>query len=238
MSFGTKNSMILLKSGMVAVCGDNSKGQISFYSADSSDEFKIIPNLYRIQRIECSTFLTALNLNRDLFIFGKVPFLDNCIQQVDQFWVLNGFSLIIDYAIGADFIIINDIRAGIFSCGKNNKGQLAREKDFEAKFNVVNQLVQVKIKSIKCGHDFVLCEMGVMPIHPRDEILIQNLYQDENENVTGNENFPEEVTMLNELGDDNHQNGNNESHNRNLSNQMYDSNPNNYYKNQSKDINC
>lgn len=186
---GVRNSMILLKSGMVAICGDNSQSQLTLEGGDAYLKFDIIPNLFEICRIECSTFLTAQNYNRDLFIFGAVPFLETYLTETEhRFWKLDGYNLILDYAVGNDFIIINDVKAGVFTCGKNDKGQLGRSNDMGTGFDVVTQLIQVKIKSIRCGHDFVLCELGVKPLHPRDELLIQKL--EEMERSVGNEDFP------------------------------------------------
>lgn len=181
--------MILLKSGMVGICGDNSQSQMTVEGGNPVLIFQIIPKLTRICRIQCSTFLTAQNYDRDLFIFGAVPFLEMYLTEAEfGFWKLNGYNLILDYAVGDDFIIINDVKAGVFTCGKNDKGQLGRSNDMGTGFDVVTQLIQVKIKSIRCGHDFVLCELGVKPLHPRDELLIQKL--EEMERSVGNEDFP------------------------------------------------
>lgn len=188
-SLGTNNSMILLKSGMVAVCGDNSQSQITLEGGEPYFKFSILPQLFEICRIQCSTYLTAQNFNRELFIFGAVPFLETYLTETEHgFWKLDGYSLILDYSVGHDFIIINDVKAGVFTCGKNDKGQLGRSNDMGTGFDVVTQLIQVKIKSICCGHDFVLCELGVKPLHPRDELLIQKL--DEFEGSIGNEDMP------------------------------------------------
>lgn len=189
LSFGSRNSMILLKSGMIAICGDNSLGQINIQKGQYLSEFNIIPNLFEVRKIKCTTFITAQNFDRELFIFGSVPFLDQFLVETgNDLWKISGYNLILNYAIGKDFIIINDVKAGVFTCGKNDKGQLGRSKDLGHAFSVVTQLIQVKIKSIKCGYDFVLCELGVKPLHPRDELLIQRM--EEVERGIGNEDFP------------------------------------------------
>jgi len=187
---GSTNSMLLLKSGMVAICGDNTQSQLTLEGGDPYLTFQIVPRLFEICRIQCSTFLTAQNYDRDLFIFGAVPFLETYLTETEYgFWKLDGYNLILDYSVGHNFIIINDVKAGVFTCGKNDKGQLGRSNDMGTGFDVVTQLIQVKIKSICCGHDFVLCELGVKPLHPRDELLIQKL--DEMERSIGNEDFPQ-----------------------------------------------
>ena len=181
--------MILLKSGMIAICGDNSQSQLTLEGGDPFMSFSVIPKLMEICQIQCSTFLTAQNFDRELFIFGAVPFLETYLTETTNgFWKLDGYNLILDYSVGDNFIIINDVKAGVFTCGKNDKGQLGRSNDMGTGFDVVTQLIQVKIKSICCGHDFVLCELGVKPLHPRDELLIQRL--EEMERSVGNEELP------------------------------------------------
>ena len=188
-SLGVNNSMILLKSGMIGICGDNSQSQLTLEGGDPFLSFSVIPKLMEICRIQCSTFLTAQNFDRELFIFGAVPFLETYLTETTNgFWKLDGYNLILDYSVGDNFIIINDVKAGVFTCGKNDKGQLGRSNDMGTGFDVVTQLIQVKIKSICCGHDFVLCELGVKPLHPRDELLIQRL--EEMERSIGNEDMP------------------------------------------------
>ena len=181
--------MILLKSGLVFVCGDNSKAQIHLQPSDPIYSFAIIPQLYEVRKVKCSSFLTAQNYDRELFVFGNNYFLSPFLAEMGNgLWKIQNFNLILDYSIGNEFIILNDIKAGIFSCGSNNKGQLGRNKESENDFGVVTQLIDVRIKNIKCGYDFVVCEMGVKPLHPRDEMLLQSL--ENNKDIIGNEEFP------------------------------------------------
>lgn len=181
--------MLLLKSGIVFVCGDNSNRQINLDPSDPYYNFTIIPQLFDIRKIKCSSFLSAQNYDRELFIFGNTYFLSPFLVETGNgLWKIQNFNLILDYSIGNNFIILNDIKAGIFSCGVNHKGQLGRNKENENEFGVVTQLIDVKIKDIKCGYDFVVCEMGVKPLHPRDEMLLANLEM--GQQTIGNEEFP------------------------------------------------
>lgn len=186
--------MLLLKSGLIAVCGDNSRSQITFSGGESIHKFRVCKGLRDIRKIRCSSFLTAQNYSRELFFLGAVPFLDRYIIETDEdVWKLTGYNLVFNYNIGKDFIIINDIKAGVFTCGRNGKGQLGRSSTQNDGFDVVTQLMQVKIKSILCGYDYVLCELGVKPLHPRDEMLINEM---ENQSqILGNEEFPPQISQ-------------------------------------------
>lgn len=186
--------MLLLESGLVAVAGDNSKSQISFSPGPPHHKFTLIKGLRDIRKVMCTSFLAAGNYSRELFFLGAVPFLDRYIIETEQdIWKLTGYNLIFNWSLGNDYVIINDIKAGVFTCGRNDKGQLGRNSTQNDGFDVVKQLMQVKIKTIRCGYDYVLCELGVKPLHPRDEMLINEMENGSSNGVLGDEEFPRDM---------------------------------------------
>ena len=174
-SCGYKNSLILTENFEVYATGLNDIQQILENKKLIVNEFEPINELANIEKVYCSDFFMVLTRDFNCYVWGG---LENSFCPFPKPTLLAEFQQRVLYAsIGEGFIVLVDTDLLVYSCGKNNYGQLGYGDTVQENvFGCIEKICQNPLKQIQCGRDFVLGLGGILTVNPNKKYQMENSF--------------------------------------------------------------
>lgn len=182
-SCGYKNTLLLTENFEVYATGLNDIQQVEESKKMLINEFEIIYDLVNIEKVYCSDFFMVLTRDFNCYVWGGV---ENSFCPFSKPTLLAEFQQRVLYAsIGEGFIVLVDTDLLVYSCGKNNYGQLGYGDTVQENvFGCIEKICQNPLKDIQCGRDFVLGLGGILTINPNKKYQMEcSGYNNNNDGV-------------------------------------------------------